>query len=320
MKKIVVLDGYTENPGDLSWDSLQEFGDITVYERTSSELTAQRIRGAEIVLTNKTQISRKIMEESVDLKFVGVLATGYNIVDIEAAREFGITVSNVPDYGTDAVAQFTMALLLELCHHVGKHSESVHQGQWSKCPDFCYWEYPLIELKGKIMGIVGFGRIGRRVAELAQAFGMKVLVCSHHEIPEKYLKGTIRSVSVDEIYRKSDVISLHCPLTEENEAMICRETIEKMKQGVWLINTARGGLIREKELAEALKSGRVGGAAVDVVSSEPITADNELLGCENIIITPHIAWAPREARQRLMDITVENIRGYLLGNPIHVIS
>lgn len=318
--KIVVLDGYTENPGDLSWDELGRLGDLTVYERTCAAETAERMQGAEAVYTNKTVISDEIMEKCPGLRFIGVLATGVNIVDLEAAAKRGIVVSNVPSYGTASVAQFTMALLLELCHHVGEHSRAVKEGEWSSCPDFCFWKYPLVELAGKTMGIIGFGNVGQAVARLALAFGMKVLVCGHREIPDELLADGIRQSELEELYRQSDVISLHCPLSEKNKGMINRETIEKMKDGVFLINTARGPLVNEVDLKNALVSGKVGGAAADVVSAEPVSEDNPLLEAPNMIITPHIAWAPKEARQRLMDIAVENLKAYIQGKPIHVVN
>ena len=318
--KIVILDGYTENPGDLSWDALGKLGELTVYERSSPAETAERMQGAEAVFTNKTVISDEIMEKCPGLKFIGVLATGVNIVDLGAAAKRNIVVSNVPSYGCPSVAQFTMALLLELCHHVGEHSRAVKEGEWSSCPDFCFWKYPLVELAGKTMGIIGYGHIGQAVARLALAFGMKVLVCGHREIPDELLTEGIRKTELDELYRQADVISLHCPLNEENRGMINRQSIEKMKDGVFLINTARGPLIEEQDLKNALESGKVGGAAADVVSSEPVSADNPLLNAPNMIITPHIAWAPKEARQSLMDITVENLKAYIQGSPVHVVS
>ena len=318
--KIVILDGYTENPGDLSWDELSKLGELTVYARTSPTETAERMQGAEAVFTNKTVISDEIMGKCPTLKFIGVLATGVNIVDLGAAAKRNIVVSNVPSYGTTSVAQFTMALLLELCHHVGEHSRAVKEGEWNKCPDFCFWKYPLVELAGKTMGIIGYGHLGQAVARLAMAFGMKVLVCGHREIPDALLTEGIHKTELEELYRQADVISLHCPLSEENRGMINRQSIEKMKEGVFLINTARGALIDEQDLKNALESGKVGGAAVDVVSAEPVSESNPLLKAPNMIITPHIAWAPKEARKRLMDISVENLKAYIQGNPVHVVS
>ena len=315
--KIVVLDGYTENPGDLSWDGLKNLGELTVYDRTQLEDIVERIGDAEAIYVNKTPVSEAVMERCPNLRFIGVLATGYNVV--KAAKERDIVVCNIPSYGTDAVAQYTFALLLELCHHVGEHSESVKDGAWSRCPDWCFWNYPLMELAGKVMGIIGFGRIGRRVAEIALAFGMKVIYYTQGscETPEG---ERCRCVSLDELLENADVITLHCPLTPETEGMIHSGTIARMKQGVLLINDSRGPLIVEEDLSAALCSGKIGGAAVDVVSTEPICGDNPLLTAPNTVITPHIAWAPREARQRLMDIAVENLVQFCKGTPQNVIN
>lgn len=316
--KIIVLDGYTANPGDLSWSALEQLGSCSVYDRTPAEAVLDRIGDAEIVLTNKTVLSKDIIEKCSNLKYIGVLATGYNIVDIDAARKRKIPVCNVPAYSTGAVSQLTMALLLELCHHVGEHDRSVQRGDWSRSQDFCYWNYPLTELAGKVMGIVGCGQIGIQTGKLATAFGMKVLAYDHH-LERKTLPSDFRGVSLEELFAASDVISLHCPLTETTRNLIRKDSIEKMKDGVWVLNTARGPLIQEQELREALVSGKVGGAAVDVASTEPIPKDSPLLGAPNCIITPHIAWAPKESRKRLMDITVENIRQFLAGHPIHIV-
>lgn len=318
--KIVILDGYTANPGDLSWSGMEELGELTVYERTAAELTARRMQGAEVVFTNKTVISDEIMALCPKLKFIGVLATGVNIVDLKAAKERNIVVSNVPAYSTDSVAQLTIALLLELAHHVGAHSDAVLRGDWSRSADFCFWNYPLIELAGKTMGIVGFGKIGQTTARIARALGMRVAAFGHHGIRREYLTEGIESVTLEELYERSDVISLHCPLTDESRGMINSEAIKKMKDGVLLINTARGPLICEEDLKAALNSGKVGGAAVDVVETEPIRKDSPLMQAKNIIITPHIAWAPKEARERLLDISVENLRAYIKGSPIHVVN
>ncbi len=317
--KIVVLDGYTENPGDLSWDSLGALGDLTVYDRTPKELTIERIGDAEIIYTNKTVINREILDACPDIKFIGVLATGYNVVDIEAAKEKGIPVANVPAYSTAAVSQFTIALLLELCHHVGSHSDSVLKGDWAKCIDYCYWNYPLIELAGKTMGIIGFGRIGQGTAKIAQALGMKVLAYSRNRHPELE-NETCKYAELDELLANSDVITLHCPLFPETEGIINKEAIAKMKDGVMIINDSRGPLIVEEDLRDALNSGKVAGAAVDVVSTEPIKPDNPLLSAKNIIITPHIAWAPKESRQRLMEIAVKNLKDFLNGDPINIVN
>ncbi len=318
--KIVVLDGYTENPGDLSWEGLEKLGDLTVYDRTPKELVAERMQGAEAVFTNKTVIREEDMAKCQTLRFIGVLATGYNIVDLDGARKHQITVSNVPAYSTRTVAQFTMALLLEMCDHVGEHSRAVKEGEWSNCIDFCFWKYPLIELAGKTMGIIGYGRIGQEVAKIARAFGMEVIVSSHHKIAEELLADSIRSAGLEEVFGQADIITLHCPLTEETKELICKDSIARMKDGVKIINTGRGPLINEQDLADALKSGKVSGAAVDVASVEPIPAESPLLTAPNMIITPHIAWAAKEARERLMDITVQNLEAYINGNPIHVVS
>lgn len=307
MEKIVVLDGAVENPGDLSWAPLAALGTLTVHDYTAPEDVLPRMAGASIVLTNKTVITADIMAQCPALRYIGVLATGYNVVDVAEAKRRGIVVTNVPAYSTPAVAQFTMALLLEIALHVGHHSQAVHGGKWSACRDFAFWDYPLMELRGKTMGIVGYGSIGQEVAKLARAFGMRVLAYSRHGCAEDY-------APLDELYAQSDIISLHCPLTAENAGMINAEAIAKMKDGVILLNTARGGLINEADLREALLSGKVYAAASDVVSAEPIRADNPLLGLENMIITPHIAWAAKEARQRLMDIATDNVRQYLAGH------
>jgi len=310
--KIVILDGYTENPGDLSWDGFAALGELTVYDHTPVDEIVSRIGGAEIVITNKTPITAQTFEACPQIRYVGVLATGYNVVDTAAARERGIVVANVPTYGTAAVAQHTFALLLELCHHVGAHNAAVQQGRWTNGRDFCFWDYPLTELGGKTMGIIGYGRIGRAVADIGRAFGMNVLACSAH--------GGEGTVPMEDVLTQSDVISLHCPLTQDNEKLINRVTISRMKDGVIIINTARGQLIDEEALREALLSGKVSGAAVDVASVEPIRADNPLLGLDNCIVTPHIAWAPKESRQRLMDVAVSNLASFLKGEPANNVA
>lgn len=318
--KIVILDGYTENPGDLSWEGIANLGELTVYDRTPAELVVERIADAEIIFSNKTVISEDILSQCPNIKFIGVLATGYNVIDIEAARRKSIIVSNIPAYGTDAVSQYTFALLLELCHHVGAHSDSVKRGEWASAKDFCYWNYPLIELVGKTLGIIGLGKIGRGTARIAQAFGMKVVAYNPRPIPKEHIIGNTQQVDLEELFALSDVISLHCPLFPETMGMINKDTIHKMKDGVLIINNSRGPLIVEEDLRDALISGKVAGAAVDVVSTEPIQGDNPLLSAPNMIITPHIAWAPKEARQRLMDIAVDNLKAYLKGSPINVVS
>jgi len=309
---IVILDGYTENPGDLSWQGFEALGNLTVYEHTRPEEILPRMHNAEIVLTNKTPVTRQSMDACPNLRYIGVLATGYNVVDVAAAKEKGIVVTNIPCYGTQAVAQHVFALLLELCHRVGHHNAAVQQGRWTQGRDFCFWDYPLTELAGKTFGVVGWGRIGQAAAQIAQAFGMKVLACR--------ASGGEGTVSLETVLAQSDVISLHCPLTADNAEMINRESISLMKDGVLLVNTARGGLINEADLREALLSGKVAGAAVDVVSIEPVRGDNPLLGLDNCLITPHIAWASKESRQRLMDAAVENLRAYLAGTPVNNVA
>lgn len=319
--KIVVLDGYTENPGDLSWEPIEQFGELRVYDRTSLYDEAEiisRIGDAEVVFTNKTPLSRAVLTACPNLKYISVLATGYNIVDTACARELGIPVSNVPAYGTAAVSQFAIALLLELCHRIGHHSDAVHAGKWSENPDFCFWDYPLTELSGKTMGILGFGRIGKATGRIARALGMNVLACSPH--PSEEGRELAEYVSFDELLARSDVISLHCSLGAENTGIICRESIAKMRDGVLLVNTARGQLIVEADLADALNTGKVAGAAVDVVSAEPIRKDNPLLTAKNCIITPHIAWAPAECRERIMDCSAQNLRSFLQGQPQNVVN
>lgn len=317
--KIVVLDGYTLNPGDLSWDSLKKLGTLTVYDRTEEKKAAERIGDAELVFTNKTPIKRKTMEACPNLKFIGVLATGYNVVDVKAAEERKITVTNIPGYATDAVAQYVFALLLELCYHVGEHSNSVKAGEWERSRDFCYWNEPLVELCGKTLGIIGYGRIGKKTAQIAIAFGMKVLAFTPH--PDKNQENqNLKFVLLDDLLRKSDVISLHCPLTPKSEGMINKDSISKMKPHVMIVNTSRGPLIDEQDLYDALVSRKVAGAAVDVVSTEPIKSDNPLLKAPNMILTPHIAWAPKETRERLMATAVENLETYLRGRPQNIVK
>lgn len=317
--KIVVLDGYTENPGDLSWEGLENLGKLIVYDRTPEDQIAIRIGDAEVVYTNKTPISRETLDQCPNLRFIGVLATGYNVIDVEAAKEKGIPVSNIPTYGTDAVAQYTIALLLELCHHIGEHSACVKRGDWTNNQDWCFWNYPLIELAGKTIGIIGFGRIGQGTARIAQALGMKVLAFDQYQNPALETE-TCRYTDLDTLLMQSDVIALHCPLFPSTEKIINKDNIAKMKDGVMIINDSRGPLIAEEDLCEALNSGKVGGAALDVVSSEPIKMDNPLLTAKNCIITPHIAWAPRESRQRLMNIAVDNLQAFIDGQPINVVN
>ena len=319
--KIVVLDGYTENPGDLSWSELEKLGSVTAYDRTAyaeSPLIAERIGDAEIVVMNKTPISRETIDKCPNIKLVAVLATGYNVVDYNYAREKGIPVVNVPTYGTASVSQFSIALLLEICHHIGHHSESVHAGNWANNADWCYWDYPLIELEGKTIGIIGFGRIGQAEGRIAKALGMNVL--AYDLFPNDSGREIAEYVGLDELYACADVITLHCNLTPENTGMINKESIAKMKDGVILINNARGQLIDEQDVADALNCGKIAAAGLDVVYTEPIRADNPLLKAKNCIITPHISWAPKESRQRIRDDTADNIRAYLAGAPVNVVN
>lgn len=319
--KIVVLDGYTENPGDLSWTGLEQLGETTVYDRTSLTDEAEaiaRIGDAELVYTNKTPITRNVLDACPKIRFLSVLSTGYNVVDCEYAHEKGIPVTNVPAYGTAAVGQYAIALLLEICHHIGHHNESVHAGNWEKNADWCYWDYPLVELSGKTMGIVGFGRIGQTTGKIARAMGMKVLASGSQ--PSDSGRAIADYVNLDTLLSSSDVIALHCPLFPSTQGIINRDTIAKMKDGVILLNNSRGPLVVEQDLADALNSGKVAAAGLDVVSSEPIRGDNPLLQAKNCIITPHISWASKESRQRIMDCAVENAKAFLTGSPIHVVN
>ena len=316
--KAVVLDGYTLNPGDLNWDEISSQCELTVYPRTVQEDAPTRIGDAQIVFTNKVPITRELLQACPAIRYIGVLATGYNVVDLQAAKERGVVVTNIPTYGTTAVAQFVFALLLELCHHVGHHSQAVHEGEWGRCPDWCFWDYPLLELSGATMGIIGFGRIGQAVGKLAEAFGMRVLVFDQIKRPELESENC-RYVPLDELFAEADVISLHCPLLPDTNNLINRETIGKMKDGVMIINTSRGPLINEADLAAALNEGKVQGAGLDVVAVEPIRADNPLLAAKNCILTPHIAWAPKASRQRLMHVAAENLSAFLQGHPVNAL-
>ncbi|WP_100614343.1 D-2-hydroxyacid dehydrogenase [Confluentibacter citreus] len=317
---MVVLDGYTLNPGDLTWEGLKQFGDLKVYDRTdfSPKAVIKTIGDAEVVFTNKVPFPKEVLTQVPNLKYIGVLATGYNIIDIETAHKLNILVTNVPDYSTNSVAQFTMGLLLEMCHHIGGHNQAVKDGEWTKSLDFCFWNTPLMELAGKTMGIIGFGRIGQTTAKMAQAFGLNIL--AYNRSKDFSLESdTCRYVALEELLMKSDIISLHCPLTETTKGIINKKHISKMKDGVMLINTSRGGLIVEDHLKEALNSGKVAGAAVDVISSEPMQENNPLLKAKNCIITPHIAWATKESRTRMMGIVSDNLKAYISGKPINVI-
>ena len=318
--KIVVLDGYCENPGDLSWAPLEQFGEVVVYDRTpdTKEAVVERLQDADILVGNKNNITAEIMDACPKLKYIAVQATGYNVIDVAAAKERGIPVSNVPTYGTMAVAQHTMALLLEITNLVGHHNDRVHAGRWAEGPDWCFWDSPLMELDGKTLGVIGFGKIGQQTAKMAKAFGMNILATGSRPNDEGRAIGEY--VEMDELLAKSDVITLHCPLFPNTKGIICKENIDKMKDGVIILNSSRGPLVVEQDLADALRSGKVKAAAVDVVSAEPMTNDNPLLTAPNCIITPHIAWAPREARQRIMNTTAQNIEAFLKGSPINVVN
>ena len=319
--KIVVLDGYTENPGDISWAPLEALGDVTVYDRTSyaeSPLIAERIGAAEIAVTNKTPLTRAVIDACPNLRAIAVLATGYNVVDTVYARTKGIPVMNVPAYGTDNAAQYAVALLLEACSHVGLHDRSVHAGEWTESADFCYWKRPLIEVSGKTAGIIGFGRIGMAVARVLRAMNVRVLAYSRSERAEG--RALADYVPLDELIGSSDFIFLHCPLTPETEGLINAARISQMKDGVIIVNNGRGPLIVESDLAAALACGKVGCSAVDVASTEPIRADNPLLHAPNCIITPHISWATKEARERIMQTTADNVKSFMAGKPAHVVN
>ncbi len=319
--KIVVLDGYTENPGDLSWAGLEALGELTVYDRTPLTDEAEiirRIGDADAVYTNKTPVSRNTIESCSNLRFIGVLATGYNIVDVVAAKERNIPVTNVPTYGTTAVAQMAIALLLEVCHHVGHHDRAVHEGRWEHNLDWCFWDFPLIELAEKTMGIIGLGRIGQSTAKIAGALGMNVV--AYDTMQSEQGKSVATYVPLDELFAVSDVIVLHCPLFPATEGIINKANIAQMKDGVIIINNSRGPLVVEQDLADALNSGKIAAAAVDVVSSEPIKGTNPLLNAKNCIITPHMSWAPKECRKRLMDVAVRNLEVFLAGSPENVVN
>lgn len=318
--KLTVIDGYTMNPGDLSWEQYEQFGELRVYDHSTADENEviRRIADSEIVIANKSKVTRRVIDACPNVRFIAVQATGYDPIDYVYAREKGIPVSNVPAYGTDSVAQFAIALLLEVCGHAGYHDRAVHQGKWAACGDWCFWDYPMIELSGKTMGIIGFGRIGQAVGRIASALGMKVL--AYNRSRSESGAKIAEYVELEELLARSDVISLHCPAFPETVGIINKDTIAKMKDGVILINNSRGALVVEQDLAEALNCGKVAAAAVDVVSSEPISDGNPLLSAKNCLITPHISWAPKESRQRIMDCTEENIRCFLAGKPQNVVN
>jgi len=315
---IVVLDGYTLNPGDLNWDALRKLGDVTVYDRTPVEQVVERAMNASIVLTNKCPITHAAIEQLPLLKYIGVLATGYNVVDVEAAYERRIRVANIPDYSTPSVAQLTFALLMELTFHVGHHAQTTRDGRWQSSVDFCYWDKPLIELSGLTFGVIGYGRIGQMVARIAQSFGMNVVAYSRSRNGTE--ENGVKFVSLEAIFHLSDVISLHCPLTPETKHLINKDRLSRMKPTAFVLNTGRGPLIDEAALAESLNEGKIGGAGLDVLSIEPPKNGNPLLTAKNCLITPHIAWATKAARTRLMEIAVNNVKAYLNGNPVNVVN
>lgn len=319
--KIVVLDGYTENPGDLSWEPLRELGEVTVYDRTAyrdDPLIAERIGDADIVITNKTPVTKETIDKCQNIKLIALLATGYNVVDYAYAKEKGIPVANVPAYGTQIVGQYAVGLLLEICSHYGHHAKTVSEGKWEHHEDWCYWDYPMIELYGKTAGIIGLGRIGQATAKILNALDMKVL--AYDAFQSEAGKQLAEYVELEELFECSDVIFLHCPLFPETEGIINKSNIAKMKDGVIIINNSRGQLVKEQDLADALNRGKVYAAGLDVVSTEPIKGDNPLLKAKNCFITPHISWAAQASRQRIMDITVQNIEEFLKGNPINIVN
>jgi glycerate dehydrogenase len=317
--KIVVIEGYSLNPGDLSWAGLEALGELTVYDRSLQDQIVERCKDAEMVFTNKEPLGRDIMAQLPGLKFIGVLATGYNCVDVAAAKELGIVVSNVPGYGTNSVVQLTFALLLELTLHVQDHSHAVKNGDWSRSPDFCFWNYPLIELAGKTMGIIGFGDIGKKVADVASAFGMKIIAHSRTRTDQTH-RINFRWAPLEELLEQGDVVSLHCPLTPETTGLINKENLKRMKPSAFLLNTSRGPLVIDQDLADALHHDVIAGAGIDVLSKEPPLQGNPLFTAKNCIITPHIAWATKEARVRLMDIVANNAKAYVSGAPVNVVS
>jgi glycerate dehydrogenase len=316
---IIILDSHTLNPGDLSWENHKKLGDVVLYDRTPSDKILERSAGTEILITNKTPLTEEIINQLPDLKYIGVLATGYNVVDIAAAKKRNIIVTNVPAYSTMSVAQLVFALLLELCHHVQRHSDSVIEGKWAQSPDFSYSDFPLIELSGKTMGIIGFGTIGKKVAEIATVFGMNIIATSRSQTDQSARKN-FRWVEISDVFEQADVVSIHCPLTPETKGLINGENLKKMKSSAFLINTSRGPVVVEQDLADALNNGIIAGAGIDVLSSEPPSQDNPLFKAKNCLITPHIAWATKEARVRLMDVAVSNVAAFINGKPVNVVS
>lgn len=316
---MVVLDGYALNPGDLSWEGIRQFGELTVYERTPVEMIVERAIHADILFTNKTPISESVLAQLPALKYIGVLATGFNIVDTRAAKAKGIPVANIPGYGTHSVVQMVFALLLEHCMHVQRHSDAVRDMKWAKSKDWCFWDFPLQELYGKTMGIIGLGTIGQEVANVASAFGMQVMAYSRTQTDQSHRKS-FQWVDLPDLLQMSDIVSIHCPLTPETKGMINRESLHTMKPSAFLINTSRGPVVIDQDLADALNEGVIAGAGIDVLSVEPPSADNPLFTAKNCLITPHIAWSAKEARVRLMGILEKNVAGFLQGNPINVVN
>lgn len=319
IRKIVVLDGHSLNPGDLSWAGLEKYGELTVYDRTHENEIVERVADADVVLTNKVPMGAAVLEKLPNVSYIGVLATGYNIIDVDYAKQRGIIVTNVPGYSTTSVVQLTFALLLAFCHRVQRHSDSVMEGKWSRSPDFCFWDYPLIELTDKTLGIIGFGDIGQRVADVASAFGMNVLGFSRTETDQSH-RENFQWASLDNLLAQSDVVSIHCPLTPQTKGLINTKTLEQMKESAFLLNTSRGPIIVEEDLAVALNEGKIAGAGLDVLSVEPPDEKNPLFSAKNCLITPHIAWATKEARSRLMNQVVSNLTAYLDGNPENVVN
>lgn len=317
--KIVILDGYTLNPGDLNWDDLKKFGDIVIYDRTPADKVVERALGAEVVFTNKTPIGADVLNELPDLKFIGVLATGYNVINTEVAKAKGVIVSNVPGYGTASVVQMTFALLLELCLHVQRHSDSVMEGKWAQSADWCFWDYPLVELSGKTMGIIGFGRIGQQVGDVATALGMNIIASGRTQSNQSHRKS-FKWADLPELLEECDVVSIHCPLLPETKGLINKESLQLMKRSAFLLNTSRGSIVVDEDIADALNNDVIAGAGIDVLSVEPPPKNNPLFSAKNCIITPHIAWATKEARQRLMDITVNNLTAFINGSAVNVVN
>ena len=317
--KIVVLDGYTLNPGDLTWDGLQHLGDVQVYDRTPPEKVLERAGGAEILFINKTLMGEEVLNQLPSLQYIGVLATGYNVIDTEAAKSKGIIVTNIPGYGTASVVQMTFALLLELCQHVQRHSDSVREGRWAASADWCYWDFPLVELAGKTIGIIGFGRIGRMVGDVATAFGMQIIGSARRQTDQSQ-RTNFRWAEIPELLAASDVVSIHCPLYPETKGLINKESLQRMKRHAFLLNTSRGPIIVDEDLADALNNDVIAGAGIDVLSAEPPSKDNPLFKAKNCIITPHIAWATKEARTRLMDMAVQNLQAFISGKPVNVVN